>query len=89
MLPAKIEQYLRPHSIEEALEAIAGYAEGEAIFLAGGQSVMQAMKARMLRPRCIVDLQDIDELKGIEHDEEGLKIGAMTRYVDIAKAKTA
>lgn len=88
MFPAKIEQYLRPHSIEEALEAIAGYAEGEAIFLAGGQSVMQAMKARMLRPRCIVDLQDIDELKGIEHDEEGLKIGAMTRYVDIAKAKT-
>jgi len=88
MFPAKIEKYLRPQSIEEALSAIAPYEEGEAIFLAGGQSAMQAMKARMLRPRCIIDLQDINELKGIEHNENGLTIGAMTRYIEIAKART-
>ena len=85
MLPARIEEYVRPQSVADALQALARYDEGEAMFLAGGQSAMQAMKSRMLRPQCVVDLQDIDELKGIKHDAEGLSIGAMTRYVEIVE----
>ena len=86
MYPATIEQYVRPRTVIEALNAVARYAAGEAIFLAGGQSAMQAIKSRMLRPQCIVDLQDVAELKGIQFDANGLTIGAMTRYVDIADA---
>jgi len=85
MLPAKIEEYVRPQSVGEALEAIAKYDEGDAIFLAGGQSAMQAIKSRMMRPECIVDLQDIAELKGIRRDNGGLTIGAMTRYMEIVE----
>ena len=83
MYPARIEEYVRPRSVAEALSALARYEPGEAIFLAGGQSAMQAIKSRMLRPQCIVDLQDLAELKGITRPAGGLTIGAMTRYVDI------
>jgi carbon-monoxide dehydrogenase medium subunit len=86
MFPAKIDKYVRPQSVADALSALAGFEEGDAIFLAGGQSAMQAIKSRMLRPECIVDLQDIAELKGIDAGGAGLTIGAMTRYVEIARA---
>jgi len=85
MFPAIIENYCRPESIKEALAALGGYEAGEAIFIAGGQSLMQAIKARMVRPRCLIDLQAIAELKGIS-TTQGLRIGAMTRYVEIAGA---
>ena len=85
MFPAVIEEYVRPATVAEALSAIARYDDGEAIFLAGGQSAMQALKSRMLRPRCIVDLQSVAELTGISNGTDGLIIGAMTRYVDIAE----
>ncbi len=86
MFPAKIEKYVRPQSIADALGALGEFEEGDAIFLAGGQSAMQAIKSRMLRPACIVDLQDVAELKGIHTSDGALTIGAMTRYVDIANA---
>lgn len=84
MFPVAIEEYSRPLSVAEALRASAGYGAGEAVYLAGGQSVMQAIKARLVRPRCIVDLQSVAELKGVVR-KGGLTIGAMTRYVEIAE----
>lgn len=84
MYPARIEEYLRPRTAADALAAIARYDEGDALFIAGGQSAMQAIKSRMLRPQCIVDLQDVEELKGIRSESSSLTIGAMTRYVEIA-----
>lgn len=85
MFPAKIQEYVRPRTVAEALAAVARYDSGEAIFMAGGQSAMQAIKARMLRPQCIVDLQSVDELKGVVHTNGALTIGAMTRYIDIVR----
>jgi carbon-monoxide dehydrogenase medium subunit len=61
--------------------AIAGGAE--AAFIAGGQSLMQALKARLVQPQALVDLQDVAELKGVSCDG-AVTIGAMTRYVDLA-----
>ncbi len=85
MFPATIEEYLRPRSAAEAAAALARFESGEAMCIAGGQSLMQAIKSRMIRPRCLVDLQDVAELQGITADG-ALVIGAMTRYVDIAHA---
>ena len=85
MYPAVIEDYQRPSSIEEALKAAARYDAGEALFLAGGQSLMQAMKSRLVRPRCVIDLQAVKDLKGVSASGSGIRIGAMTRYVEIAK----
>ena len=68
MYPAIIEDYQRPGTLQEAIAILSSYEPGDAIFMAGGQSVMQAMKSRMVRPRCVVDLQAIAELKGITTD---------------------
>ena len=42
---------------------------------------MQALKARLVQPHALVDLQDVAELKGVKIDR-GVRIGAMTRYVE-------
>ena len=60
MYPAAIEDYVRPTSVADALQAAGKYAAGEAMFIAGGQSLMQAVKSRLVRPRCVIDLQAVD-----------------------------
>jgi len=81
--PAPIDHYDRPGTIEEAVAAIAAGGDA-ALFLAGGQSVMQAMKSRLLQPSRLVDLQAVAALKGVRTDADGsVVIGAMTRYVEL------
>jgi carbon-monoxide dehydrogenase medium subunit len=82
MYPSVIHDYRRPNSIQEALVAI-GNGDEEASFIAGGQSLMQVLKARLVQPHALVDLQDVAELKGVRIDG-GVRIGAMTRYVELA-----
>jgi carbon-monoxide dehydrogenase medium subunit len=82
MYPSAIHDYRRPNSIQEALVAIGNGGE-EASFIAGGQSLMQVLKARLVQPHALVDLQDVAELKGVRIDG-GIRIGAMTRYVELA-----
>jgi len=52
--------------------------------LAGGQTILNVMKARAAAPDVLVDLQDIDELRGIELTSDGtLVLGAMVTYNDV------
>jgi aerobic carbon-monoxide dehydrogenase medium subunit len=83
MYPSVIHDYRRPNSIQEALAAV-GNGDGEALFIAGGQSLMQVLKARLAQPHALVDLQDVAELKGVRING-GVRIGAMTRYVEFAR----
>lgn len=87
MYPAPIDEYVRPETIDEALKALGKYDEGDAVFVAGGQSLMQAVKSRLVRPKCVVDLQAVKELKGITIGADGVKIGSYTRYCEIAREK--
>ena len=84
MYPAAIENYVAPATVQEALSALAAQAPGDAHFIAGGQSLMQAMKSRLVSPKTLIDLQNVAELKGISTGTDGVRIGAMTRYRDIA-----
>ena len=85
MYPSQIADYSRPASVQEALSELARMGE-DAAFIAGGQSLMQAIKARVVRPKGLVDLQDVADLKGVRSNG-GLRIGAMTRYVELASEK--
>ena len=85
MYPAPIQDYAAPTSVDEALKALSSFGE-DAQFIAGGQSLMQAIKARLIQPSGLVDLQHVAELKGVTSDGDGVRIGAMTRYVDIVGA---
>ena len=84
MYPAPIDEYVRPATVSDALAALGRYDDGDAMFVAGGQSLMQAVKSRLLRPRCLIDLQAIEGLSGIDVGSGGVRIGPMTRYVEIA-----
>jgi len=81
MLLPEVE-YARPSSVQEALGLLSEY-EG-ARPLAGGQTLVNVMKARAAAPDVLVDLQDLDELKGIDLGADGtLSLGAMATYSDV------
>src|SRR5918912_1713816 len=74
--------YARPASVEEALRLLAENPGARA--LAGGQTLTNVMKARAASPDGLVDLNSLDELRGIDLGADGtLSIGAMTTYTDI------
>ena len=54
--------------------------------LAGGQSLVAAMKLRLAQPGPIVDLRGIAEMTGIRRDGDKLVIGAMTRHGEVASS---
>jgi aerobic carbon-monoxide dehydrogenase medium subunit len=82
MYPAVIHDYRRPKSVQEAVKVVAD-GGADAVFIAGGQSLMQAIKVRLVQPHALIDLQEVAELKGVRFDGN-VRIGAMTRYVDLA-----
>jgi aerobic carbon-monoxide dehydrogenase medium subunit len=73
-------QYHRPSSVSEAVSLLGS--NPEAKVLAGGHSLLPAMKLRLAAPGALVDIGRIDELRGIS-DDGGTRIGAMTTYREI------
>jgi aerobic carbon-monoxide dehydrogenase medium subunit len=87
MLLREVE-YARPASVQEALRLL-GENDG-ARALAGGQTIINVMKARAASPDVLVDLADLSDLHGIELGSDGtLEIGAMTTYTDIIESAEA
>lgn len=84
MYPAPIERYSAPASLGDALALLQG-AGDDTLCIAGGMSLMQAIKARTVKPRHLIDLNGVAELAGVRVGADGVAIGAMTRYVDIAR----
>jgi carbon-monoxide dehydrogenase medium subunit len=78
-------EYVRPSSVEEAIGILSS--NPDAKVLAGGHSLIPAMKLRLAAPGTIVDIGKIDELKGID-SRGGLKIGALTTYAAIVDSDT-
>src|SRR5438105_14927825 len=75
-------QYHRPTSSKEAIGLAGQKAEGR--YLAGGQSLVQAMKLRLSSPTDLIDLGTIKELAGIKVSGNAVEIGAMTRHAEVA-----
>jgi carbon-monoxide dehydrogenase medium subunit len=87
MLLREVE-YARPASVQEAVRLL-GEKDG-ARPLAGGQTLINVMKARAASPDVLVDLADLGDLRGIELGSDGtLEIGAMTTYTDIIESAEA
>jgi carbon-monoxide dehydrogenase medium subunit len=75
-------EYAKPASVADALGLLA--ANDGARALAGGQTLINVMKARAASPDALVDLNGLDDLKGIELAGDGtLTIGAMTTYTEL------
>jgi carbon-monoxide dehydrogenase medium subunit len=80
--------YARPKSLAEALGLLAS--DDGARALAGGQTLINVMKARAGSPDALIDLSRLTELKGIELGADGtLEIGAMTTYTELMGSSEA
>jgi carbon-monoxide dehydrogenase medium subunit len=85
MYPAQFD-YLRPSTVDEAVAMLAQHGEA-AKLLAGGHSLIPAMKLRLARPQVVIDIGRIAGLSDIHEEGGRVVIGAMTTHQEIADSR--
>jgi carbon-monoxide dehydrogenase medium subunit len=75
-------EYHRPASAKEALDLAAKKSEGK--YLAGGQSLVQAMKLRLSSPSDLIDLGSLKDLQSLKAEGGAVVVGAMVRHAEVA-----
>ena len=83
MYPAPFS-YVRVASVAEALAALAEYPDGR--FLAGGHSLLPALKLRLAEPTTLIDIGRLAELQGIAQQGGTLTIGSLATHDQIASS---
>ena len=81
MYPPKFD-YFRAGSVAEALSLLGQHSGAK--FLAGGHSLIPAMKIRLADPEVLIDIGRIPELQGISTSNGSVRIGALTTHATIA-----
>lgn len=74
--------YVRPDTLDDAMALLAEHGDA-AKLLAGGQSLMATLNMRLSAPDVLIDINRIDGLSGISLDSDTVRIGAMTRHVEV------
>lgn len=82
MFPANFG-YVAATSIDEALQLMAKHGD-DGKLLAGGHSLIPAMKLRLQAPQTLIDLATVPGLRGVSVDGNNLVIGALTVHADVA-----
>jgi len=75
-------QYHRPANLKDALAL--GSQKDEGRYLAGGQSLVQAMKLRLSSPSDLIDLNALGDLKTLKAEGNAVTVGAMVRHAEVA-----
>ncbi|ALW88512.1 FAD binding domain-containing protein [Deinococcus actinosclerus] len=83
MYPASFE-YHKAESVDQALAALAENPDLKVI--AGGHSLLPAMKLRLAQPPALLDIWGIQEMKGIRRDGDHWVVGAMTTHADVLRS---
>jgi aerobic carbon-monoxide dehydrogenase medium subunit len=81
MIPVAFD-YIRPATLDEALSLLARHGE-DAKVLAGGHSLIPAMKLRLSQPKVVVDIGRIGNLRSISELDGKIAIGALTTHYEI------
>ena len=84
-MKASAFSYARATSVANALDLLGAHGD-RAKVLSGGQSLMPAMNLRLIFPDLIVDIGELTELRGIAVNGDILRIGALTRHVDLQRS---
>src|SRR6201992_1847292 len=77
--------YERATSVEGAVAALVEH-DGEARIIAGGHSLIPMMKLRLAQPEHLIDINDLDELSYIREFADEVRIGALTRHVELLQS---
>lgn len=83
MFPAAFD-YRAPASLAEAVDILRQRGE-EAKVMAGGQSLIPLLKLRFSQPALVVDIGRLPNLSGVERADGHLRIGALTRHVEVER----
>jgi carbon-monoxide dehydrogenase medium subunit len=78
MIPAEFD-YVAPETLDEVIAALVDGGE-DAKLLAGGHSLIPMMKLRVAAPTLLVDLRRLPGLQGVERQNGGWRIGALTTH---------
>jgi xanthine dehydrogenase YagS FAD-binding subunit len=76
--------YAAPKTLKDAVELL-GEKWGETEILAGGTDLVTSLKQQITEPKRLVSLRHLTELKGIEAEKKGVRIGAMTTLGELAE----
>jgi carbon-monoxide dehydrogenase medium subunit len=79
-------QYHRPANQKDALRLASEKSEGR--YLAGGQSLVQAMKLRLSSPSDLIDLNALSELKTLKAEGSNVTVGALVRLAEVASSSS-
>src|ERR1044072_6407055 len=85
MYPVAFE-YLAPKGVGEAIEFLRQSGD-DAKLLAGGQRLVPMMKLRVTRPKYLIDIHRIADLSYIREDAGQIRLGAMTRHLEIEESR--
>jgi carbon-monoxide dehydrogenase medium subunit len=81
-MKARNFRYVRPASLQEAYRMLAE-AGGEAVPIAGGQSLLAGLNMRLSSPKVLVDIGNLAELTGQSYADGMIRLGALTRHRDL------
>ena len=81
MIPAF--ELFQPTTVEDTIDLLVRYGE-DGWVLSGGMDSFDWFKDRIKRPTAVVDLVNVDELRGVRKTSDGIEIGAMTTITDVA-----
>jgi aerobic carbon-monoxide dehydrogenase medium subunit len=77
--------YERASSVDGAVAALVEH-DGEARIIAGGHSLLPMMKLRLAQPQHLIDINDLADLSYIRESAEEIRIGALTRHVQLLRS---
>jgi carbon-monoxide dehydrogenase medium subunit len=77
--------YIRPEAVGGVIECLQKYGDDAAI-LAGGQSLMASLNMRLSEPGVLIDINNVNSLSEIAIDGNHLRIGAMTRQIEVEQS---
>jgi carbon-monoxide dehydrogenase medium subunit len=84
MIPAAFD-YVRAGSVDEAISLLGSHEDAK--LLAGGHSLLPAMRLRIARPGTLVDIGRLGDLSYVREDGDAVAIGALTRHHDVATSE--
>jgi carbon-monoxide dehydrogenase medium subunit len=84
-MKARNFRYIKPVSLEHAYRILA-HGGGEAVPLAGGQSLLATLNMRLSAPKLLVDIGDLDELAVSSNEGGEIRLGALTRHCDLIRS---
>lgn len=79
-------EYFKPKNLDEALELAKEFKNNKR-FLAGGTDLIVRLKDNLIKEDNIIDLTEIDELKGIDENGENIEIGSLVTFSEIIESE--